>query len=59
MMSAEAKVTMNDLTPIVRLVTEPAIIAVKADAPYKTLKDFIDAREEKPGQAEAVGRIDR
>ena len=35
--SAEAKVTLNDLTPVVRLVLEPAVIAVKADAPYKSL----------------------
>src|SRR6266852_5714190 len=32
--SAEAKVTLRDLTPIARLVLEPALIAVKADAPY-------------------------
>src|SRR5262245_35352311 len=37
-MSAEAKVTMSDLTPIVRLVVEPGLIAVKSDAPYKSLK---------------------
>ncbi|MGH8633834.1 MAG: Bug family tripartite tricarboxylate transporter substrate binding protein [Burkholderiales bacterium] len=49
-MRAEAKVTMNDLTPLVRLVLEPAMIAVKNDAPYKTLKDFIDAAKKSPGQ---------
>ena len=43
LVSAEAKVTVRDLTPIARLVLEPAVIAVKADAPFKTLKDFIDA----------------
>src|SRR5687767_13706351 len=37
-MSAEAKVSMSDLTPIARLVVEPGIIAVKGDAPYKSLK---------------------
>ena len=54
-MSAEAKVTMNDLTPIVRLVVEPGIIAVKSDAPYKTLKDFIDAAKRSPGQLKQSG----
>lgn len=54
-MSAEAKVTMSDLTPIVRLVVEPGIIAVKSDAPYKTLKDFIDAAKRSPGQLKQSG----
>jgi len=54
-MSAEAKVTMSDLTPIVRLVVEPGIIAVKGDAPYKTLKDFIDAAKRSPGQLKQSG----
>ena len=49
-MRAEAKFTMKDLTPVVRLVLEPAMIVVKNDAPYKTLKDFIDAAKQNPGQ---------
>ena len=49
-MRKEAKHTMKDLTPVVRLVLEPAMIAVKNDAPYKTLKDFIDAAKQNPGQ---------
>ena len=31
-----------------RLVLEPALIAVKADSPFKTLKDFIDEAKAKP-----------
>ena len=50
LMRAEAKITLKDLTPVVRLVLEPALIAVKSDAPYKTLKDFIDAAKQNPGQ---------
>lgn len=49
-MREEARVTMKDLTPLVRLVLEPAMIAVKSDAPYKSLKDFIDAAKKNPGQ---------
>src|SRR6185503_10005227 len=49
-MREEAKVRMKDLTPVVRLVLEPAMIVVKNDAPYKTLKDFIDAAKQKPGE---------
>ena len=55
MTSAEAKVTHKDLTPIVRLVTEPAVIAVRADSPYKTLKDFIDAAKKEPGKLKQAG----
>jgi putative tricarboxylic transport membrane protein len=49
-MRAEANITLKDLTPLVRLVLEPAMIVVKSDAPYKTLKDFIDAAKQNPGQ---------
>ena len=52
---AEAKVTVKDMTPIVRLVLEPALIVVKADAPYKTLRDFIDAAKKTPGQLKQSG----
>jgi len=53
--SAEAKVTFKDLTPIARLVLEPALIAVKSDAPYKTLKDFIDEAKKHPGHLKQSG----
>jgi putative tricarboxylic transport membrane protein len=46
----KAKVTLRDLTPIARLVLEPALIAVKADSPYQALKDFIAAAKQKPGE---------
>ncbi len=52
---AEAKVTVKDMTPVVRLVLEPALIAVKADAPFKTMKDFVDASIKNPGQMKQSG----
>src|SRR5258708_7874991 len=55
LVSTEAKVTLRDLTPIARLVLEPAVIAVKADAPYKTLADFIEAAKKNPGQLKQSG----
>lgn len=51
----EAKVTIKDLTPVVRLVTEPALIAVKADSPFKTLREFVDAAKKQPGQLKQSG----
>src|SRR5919109_4114282 len=53
--SNEAKVSFKDLTPIPRLVLEPAVIAVKADAPYKTLGDFVNAAKAKPGELKQSG----
>jgi putative tricarboxylic transport membrane protein len=53
--SAEAKVSLKDLTPIARLLLEPAVIAVKADAPYKTLNDFVAAAKQKPGELKQSG----
>jgi putative tricarboxylic transport membrane protein len=52
---AEAKVTVKDMTPITRLVLEPALIAVKADSPIKTLKDFVDAAKKSPGKLKQSG----
>jgi putative tricarboxylic transport membrane protein len=53
--TAEAKVTIKDLTPIIRLVLEPAVVAVKADSPYKSMKDFIDAARKNPDQLKQSG----
>ena len=52
----EANVTVKDLTPIVRLVLEPAVIAVKADSPYKNMNDFIEAAKKNPKKLRAVRR---
>jgi putative tricarboxylic transport membrane protein len=51
----EATVTMKDLTPIAGLVLEPAVVAVKADAPYKDMKDFIEAAKKSPNQLRQSG----
>jgi putative tricarboxylic transport membrane protein len=55
LVSPEAKVTLRDLTPIARLVLEPAVIAVKADAPFKTLGDFVEAAKKNPGRLKQSG----
>src|SRR5205823_8378840 len=41
--SSEAKITVHDLKPIAGLMLEPAVFAVRADSPYKSLKEFVDA----------------
>jgi putative tricarboxylic transport membrane protein len=55
LVSAEAKVSVRDLTPIARLVLEPALIVVRADAPYKTLEEFVEAAKKNPGRLKQSG----
>jgi putative tricarboxylic transport membrane protein len=50
---AETKVT--DLTPVAGLITEPEVMAVAADSPYKSLSDFVDAAVEQPGDLVQAG----
>ena len=51
----EAKITVFDLKPIAQLLLEPAVFAVRADSPYKTLKDFIEAAKAHPGSLKQSG----
>lgn len=51
----EASVMVKDLTPVARLVLEPAVVAVKADSPYKNMKDLVDAAKKSPGQLKQSG----
>ncbi len=52
---SNAKFTMSDLTPIARLILEPAVMTVRADSPYKTAKDFFDAAKANPGKLKQSG----
>ncbi len=45
-----AATTVADLTPIAQLALEPQVMAVKADAPYNTIQEFIDAAKQQPGK---------
>ena len=55
LMSREVRVNFNELTPIANLVQDPAIIVVRADSPYRTLADFIEAAKKQPGQLHQPG----
>ena len=50
-----AEVTVDDLTPVVGLITEPEVMAVSPDSPYKSLTDFVEAAEESPGELVQTG----
>jgi len=49
-----AKFSYQDLRPIARLNADPAALIVRADAPWKTLEDFLDAARKADG-ATTVG----
>jgi len=44
-----------DMSPIVRLVVEPALVVVRADSQIKTMADFIKTAKEKPGALKMSG----
>jgi len=51
----EASTKLVDMTPISRLVVEPAVIVVRAESPYKTLRDVVDAALKNPGGLKQAG----
>jgi len=51
----KAKVTMQELTPIARLILEPSVMTVRTDKPWKTAKDFFDAAKANPGKLKQSG----
>jgi len=40
---------LADLRPIARYTADPTVLAVRADAPWKTVKDFVDDVKKRPG----------
>jgi len=45
----------KELTPLAELITDYQIFIVKADSPYKTLKDLLDALKKNPGAVKFAG----
>jgi tripartite-type tricarboxylate transporter receptor subunit TctC len=41
--------SLNSLRPIARFTADPTVLAVRADAPWKTVKDFIEDAKRRPG----------
>ena len=44
-----AMFALTDLRPIARFTADPTVLAVRADAPWKTVKDFVDDAKKRPG----------
>jgi putative tricarboxylic transport membrane protein len=55
LLSQEATAGFYDMTPVARLVLEPALILVKGDSPYRSVKDFIEAAKKEPGKLKQAG----
>ena len=41
--------SLNSLRPIARFTADPTVLAVRADAPWKTAKDFVEDAKKRPG----------
>jgi tripartite-type tricarboxylate transporter receptor subunit TctC len=41
---------MKDFAPIALISSDPTVLVVRADSPYRTLKDFVDAARANPGK---------
>jgi tripartite-type tricarboxylate transporter receptor subunit TctC len=41
--------TLNQLVPIARFTADPTVLAVRAEGPYKSVKDMIEAAKKSPG----------
>ncbi len=49
----KAAFNLDSFAPIVTQVLDPGLIWVKADSPYKTLKDLVEDARKRPGQVRA------
>lgn len=47
--SERARYTLDDFLPIANIVTDPGVLAVRADSPFKTLEDVVKMAKEQPG----------
>ena len=44
-----AMFALNELRPIARFTADPTVLAVRADAPWKTVQQFVDDAKKRPG----------
>ena len=41
--------SLQDLRPVARYTADPTVLAVRADSPWKSVKDFVDEAKRRPG----------
>lgn len=49
---------VSDVTPIVNHLSETGVVAVKADSPWKSLKDLVDAAKQKPSYRASTNGVE-
>jgi tripartite-type tricarboxylate transporter receptor subunit TctC len=49
LLSRPAMFALTDLRPIARYTADPTVLAVRADAPWKTVQQFVDDAKKRPG----------
>jgi len=49
-MNPEITYNITELEPLANVITDPGIIVVGKDSPYKTVQDFMNAAKENPGK---------
>ena len=47
---------VGDLKPVARVLADPTLLAVPANAPWKTLKDFVEDAKARPGEIPTARR---
>jgi tripartite-type tricarboxylate transporter receptor subunit TctC len=58
MLTRKAGYTLDDFTPICTLVFTPVVFRVRADSPYKTMKDFVQSAKTKKMKYVTSGVLD-
>jgi putative tricarboxylic transport membrane protein len=55
LLQEEATTKISQLTPIALLVEEPALVVARADSPFQSVADFINAAKAEPGKLKQAG----
>lgn len=50
LMNDTIKYSIEDLTPLANVVTDPGVLVVAKDSPYKTIQDFLEEAKKNPGK---------
>ena len=54
-LQSKSKYNYKDFTPLTNLAYDDFLIIVRADSPYKTMKELVEASKKKPGQLKVGG----
>jgi putative tricarboxylic transport membrane protein len=55
LISPDVKVSYKDMTPITLLGLDPNLVVVRADSPFKTIKDLLDFAKANPNKVKQAG----